>query len=238
MLAGNEIVHKDTTGTCTQGVFFVDNTANIVERLQSKELLEIVFAILLLFATIGSTYCVFEAHKWGGVQGIAFAESSRYRAESLRYDALANSQRMIDVQVFLAWVDAADHQDTTRMTFLQSRFRDEFKPAFTAWLQRPVNESAFIIPPGTPFELSQYQLESSHESMRLSEQASAAFESGREANQTGDGYVMITVLYAIVLFVAGFGTKWKSHTLQYLFLITGIAIAVVATILLLGMPRI
>ena len=58
----------------------MDTMVDIVEKLQSKEILEVLFAVLLLFATIGSTYCVYEAHKWGGVQGIAFGDSSRYRA--------------------------------------------------------------------------------------------------------------------------------------------------------------
>jgi hypothetical protein len=216
----------------------MDTIIDTVEKFQSKETLEILFAVLLLSATIGSTYCVYEAHKWGGVQGIAFGDSSRYRAESLRFDALANAQMLVDVQTFLDWVDAANNQDTTRMGFLQTRFRDEFKPAFNAWLLLMAEFPDTRVPPGTPFELSQYQLESRQEAMRLSDLASAEFEKGRAANQTGDGYVMITVLFAIVLFVAGFGTKWKSRKLQYLFLITGIAIAAVAIILLSGMPRI
>ena len=65
---------------------------------------------------------------------------------------------MIDLQSFLAWVDAANNQDTTRMDLLQTRFRAEFKPAFNAWLQNLTEAPNDKIPPGTPFELSQYQL--------------------------------------------------------------------------------
>jgi hypothetical protein len=115
----------------------MDVGGDIAKSLQSKEILEILFALLLLFATIGSAYCVYEAHKWGGVQGVAFGNSSRLRAESIRQDALANEQTMIDVQAFLEWVDAKNSNQTAKADFLETRFRAEFVPAFEAWLDQP-----------------------------------------------------------------------------------------------------
>jgi tetratricopeptide (TPR) repeat protein len=196
------------------------------------------FSLLLLFATINSTYCVYEAHKWGGVQGISFGDSSRMRAESIRMDALANSQTMIDVQVFLEWVNAKKSNDTVRADFLKNRFREEFRPAFEAWGNQPEVLNPGDFPPGTPFGFSQYQPESRKAAIQLADEASAAFDQGRVANAIGDSYILNTVFFAIVLFLAGFGTKWRSRKLQFLFLITGIVIATFAFGVLLTLPRV
>lgn len=216
----------------------MDFGGDIAKGLQSAELLEILFAVLLLFATICSTYCVYEAHKWGGVQGIAFGDSSRLRAESIRMDALANTQTSIDVQVFLEWVDAKNSNETARADFLRARFREEFRPAFEAWLNQPDVPDHGVIPPGTPFGFVQYQPESRKAAIQLAEDASAAFDTGREANAIGDSYILNTVLFAIVLFMAGFGTKWRSRKLQYLFLIAGIIVATFAFGFLLTLSRV
>jgi hypothetical protein len=215
----------------------MDLGGDIAKNIQSAEIIEILFAILLLFATISSTFCVYEAHKWSGVQGIAFGDSSRLRAESIRMDAQANSEVMIDVQVFLEWLDAINRNETGRADFIENRFREEFRPAFEAWLNQPEVLDQEVIPPGTPFDFSQYQLESSNAAIQLADEASATFDQGREANSIGDSYILNTVLFAIVLFLAGFGTKWRSRKLQYIFLIAGFVIATYSFGLLLTLPR-
>jgi hypothetical protein len=216
----------------------MDIGGDIAKGLQSAEKIEIIFALLLLFATLGSAYCVYEAHKWGGVQGVAFGDSSRLRAESIRMDALANAQTMVDVQVFLDWVDAKNSNQTIRADFLEARFRKEFLPAFEAWRNQPGFSAAGEIPPGTPFSFSQYQPDSRVNATRLADEATAAFDQGRQANAIGDSYILNTVLFAIVLFLAGFGTKWRSKHLQYLFLAAGFAISIYALGFLLTLPRI
>jgi len=85
--------------------------------------------------------------------------------------------------------------------------------------------------------LSQYQSESGNAAIQLSDEASAAFDQGREVNPIGDSYILNTVLFAIVPFLAGFGTKWRSKKLQFIFLITGIVIATFAFGFLLTLPR-
>jgi hypothetical protein len=104
------------------------------------------------------------------------------------------------------------------------------------WTSRALAGGA--IPPGTPFGLSQYQLASRIAANQLADDATSEFNQGLDANAIGDSYILNTVLYAIVLFLAGFGTKWKSNNLQYLFLATGIVMAAFATGFLLTLPRV
>ncbi len=138
----------------------------------------------------------------------------------------------------LDWVDAKNSNQTTRADFLETRFRKEFVPAFEAWRNQPGFSGAGEIPPGTPFSFSQYQPDSRVNATRLADEATATFDQGRVANAIGDSYILNTVLFAIVLFLAGFGTKWRSKKLQYLFLLTGIGVSAYAIGFLLTLPRI
>jgi hypothetical protein len=73
-----------------------------------------------------------------------------------RSAALANRQAQIDVATFTEWVDARASHRTELADFYRTRFRDEFRPAFAAWIAtRPFdNRDA----PRTPFAMPQYRL--------------------------------------------------------------------------------
>jgi hypothetical protein len=111
---------------------------------------------------------------------------------------MANSEMIIDTQVYLSWLDAVSKCDTDQAEFLKERFREEFKPAFEAWIVRRLTIIRY--PPGTPFALPEYQLAEFQKSNRLEEEASAAFQPGNDANQNGDLYIANTAFFAIVLF--------------------------------------
>ena len=170
--------------------------------------MDLIFAIILLIATLSTAFCVYQATRWNGIQAIDFGDASKLRTESVRASNAANSQEIVDVQVFLSWVNAVSKNDSVQANFIQERFRDEFRPAFNAWIAT-ANETN-PIPAGTPFELPEYSLAKYNESARLEEQATASFNSGKDANTNGDMYISNTVLFAIVLFFCGIYTRWES----------------------------
>jgi hypothetical protein len=175
--------------------------------------MDIIFAILLLFATLSTAFCVYQATRWNGIQAIDFGESSKYRTESIRATTVANTQVTIDVQLFMSWVDAVRKYDQIEAEFIRERFREEFKPAFAAWIAKANTTNP--IPPGTPFDLPEYSVAKYNESARLEENASAAFNEGKDANTNGDLYISNTVLFAIVLFFCGIYTRWDSMKIQH-----------------------
>ena len=170
--------------------------------------MDIIFAILLLIATLSTAFCVYQATRWNGIQAIDFGESSKYRTESIRATTVANTQVTIDVQLFMSWVDAVRKDDQIEAEFIKERFREEFKPAFAAWIAKANTTNP--IPSGTPFDLPEYSVAKYDESARLEENASAAFNEGKDANTNGDLYISNTVLFAIVLFFCGIYTRWDS----------------------------
>jgi hypothetical protein len=186
------------------------NKLKIPEK--GAQTMDIIFAILLLIATLSTAFCVYQATRWNGVQAVDFGESAKYRTESIRANDAANTQVIIDVQVFSSWVDAVSKGDKVQADFLKERFREEFKPAFEAWIAKATIKNP--IPPGTPFELPEYSNAKKDESLRLEVAAAAAFEQGKDANTNGDLYISNTVLFAMVLFFCGIYTRWESTKIR------------------------
>jgi hypothetical protein len=101
----------------------------------------------------------------------------------------------IDVAHFTQWVDAFATGETELADFYRRRFRDEFEPAFEAWVAtRPrQNPSA----PLSPFAMPQYQLADTKEAERLENEATAASHVVRNNIQRADNYVLAVVLFAV-----------------------------------------
>lgn len=170
--------------------------------------IDLIFAILLLVATLSTAVCVYQATRWNGIQAVHFGESGKFRTESIRATTVANTQVNIDVQLFMDWVDAVRKDDPVQAEFIKERFREEFKPAFEAWVTQANTTNP--IPPGTPFDLPEYSVAKYDESALLEENATAAFNKGKDANTNGDIYISNTVLFAIVMFFCGIYTRWDS----------------------------
>jgi len=148
------------------------------------------------------------------------------QGESIRLTDSDNMLRTIDVNLFLAWVQAAGENQTGRMVFLEDRFRDEFRPAFSEWLQ---SAKPGDIPRGTPFSLPSYSLKSSRELEQLKLNMLLSLDNVRQANANSDNYILTTVFGALVLFFAGVSGKWKWPIITLIFI--GIAMIFLIVVL-------
>ena len=191
-----------------------------------KGIFEIIALLLLATATICSTWCLYESYAWGNVQQENMGAISLMEQEANRVNDDNNMLRTIDVNTFLSWVQAASENQSGRMVFLQDRFRDEFRPAFDTWL---ASAKPGEIPPGTPFALPEYSLQTARDLERLKQNISIRLDVVQQANQNSDSYVLTTVFGALVLFFAGIAGKWKWPLLSLICL--GIALIFLAVVL-------
>jgi hypothetical protein len=189
--------------------------------------IDAIFAILLLIGTLSTAICVYQATRWNGIQANDYGESAMFRTESTKITTIANSQVIIDVQLYLSWVDAVRKGDQTEAQFIRERFRNEFKPSFEAWIAEA--NSTTPIPLGTPFDRPEYSIAKYKESALLEENATAAFQQGTDANENSDMYISITVLFAIVLFFCGVYSKWESMKIQLGLLVVALLIFSIAS---------
>lgn len=215
--------------------------------LGASDRIELIATIVMALAAIATAWCAFQATKWSGIQAIEFSNANASRVESTRADALANSQRSIDVGVFTAWLDAVAEEiqtgqippvsesgyepvDGTLSAFYYERMRSEFRPALDAWLASdPLDDPEA---PASPFAMEEYQLAASVEAADLLEKSAVDRQDALDANQNGDNYVLTTVGFALVIFFGGVSSKLKERRNRWiaigvgLFLFTGGLIAV------------
>ena len=209
--------------------------------------IELVATVFLAIATVLTAWSAFQSTKWSGVQAINFSAANALRTESTRASDLANTQRAVDVDTFVAWVSAVaaergiEPSDRpyrpeagTESGFLYERFRDEFKPAVEAWLAtRPLLDAAA---PATPFQMSEYQLAADAESARLVQESDERRDDALQANQRSDNYVLLTVLFASVLLFAGVSTKLRGRRAQQVVLVTAGVLLIGAAVTLVAFP--
>jgi len=199
--------------------------------------IEIASAIILALATVLAAWCAYQSTRWTGIMATAFSEANANRSESVRLDTQAGSLAAVDVQSFLAWVAAVRDADGESAAALRSRFRPEFAVAFDAWLGRPRGATLSLpdLPADTPFSRPEYRPALAQQSQALADAATARFADARRANQTGDNYVLVTVLMSIALFLAGTVTRFDNERVRIAIVSTagaGLGLGVVAVVLL------
>jgi hypothetical protein len=189
---------------------------------------ELVATIIMAMAAILTAWTGFQSAKWSGEQAKNFSQAGASRTESARFDNRAQSDISIDVATFVAWLEAVDSDvksgavpsyeaaaeptPGTLSGFIFGRLREEFRPAFDAWLAAFVTDRTTA--PATPFDMEEYVVADAVEAERLVGQAQDFYAAAGENNETSDRYVLTTVLFALVLFFAGISSKLNSKRNQ------------------------
>jgi hypothetical protein len=152
----------------------------------------------------------------------------------MRVSAIANREVQIDVATFIQWVDAQERGNTKLADFYRHRFRDEFEPAFTAWLATDPLTSPNA--PETPFAMPEYRLAASTEADRLEAAAAHDSNTAKDANERANGYMLGVVLFASALFFAGLSTKLESPGARKGVLALGCVLFVASFVYLATLP--
>ena len=188
--------------------------------------IDAIAAVLLAMAAVATAWSSYQASRWTGEQAKAFSAANAARLESTRSSGLANAQTQVDVAVFTQWVDAELREETELAAFYEQRFRDEFKPAFQAWLRTdPFNDPTA---PPSPFAMDEYQLAATQQAGELSATAETSAELARTNIQRATNYVLGVVLFATALFFAGISTRLSSTRLRAVILGIGCLVFIVA----------
>ena len=183
---------------------------------------EVIATIVLAIATLATAWSGYQAARWGGVQSTSYSQAGALRTESTRASTQAGQLIQIDIGIFTNWINAFAVENQQLADFYEERFRDEFKPAFEAWLKtKPVtNPDA----PPSPFSMPEYQVSKAQEADQLELDAEAKFAEGTAANQTSDDYILNTVILASVLFLGGIASRFKAMSARWVIIVISLAI--------------
>jgi hypothetical protein len=173
---------------------------------------ELAAAVLLAVAAVATAWSSYQATRWNGEQTKASSRTNAIRIEAARAQGLGEAQREVDVATFTQWVNAYARKEALLVDFYFKRFREEFKPAVSAWLaERPLrNPNAQL----TPFAMPQYRLAAEADAERLDAEAEASAAEVRLDIQRASNYVLAVVLFAVALFFAGMSTKLGAPRLR------------------------
>lgn len=167
--------------------------------------IEIVSVVLLSTATLAVAWGGYQAVRWSGVQSTRYGEAAAARIESTRQSSIGYQLFQIDIATFTDFVNAYAEGNAELADFYQHRFRSDFVPAFDAWMALDPLANPELAP--SPLTMPEYKLPQFVEADRLSEEASKLFAEGKEANETGDRYVLTSVILATVLFFVGISSR-------------------------------
>lgn len=200
-----------------------------VSRWRHRPFIEIIAVAMLSVTAILTAWCGFQASKWSGERAIAFAEASAARVEADDADDEAREARVADLIVYAEWVTATAQRQTVLADEIEARFTPHFRVAFDAW------EAAGRIESG-PFAMAEYVPPGTEESVERADYADARFAQALEDTERGDNYSLLTVLFALVLFLTAMAQRDIHHVAAWIMLGLAGIIALGGFIVLLTFP--
>ena len=174
---------------------------------QHEKRFEIVATVLLALTALATAWSGYQASLWDGIQSSNYTQASAARTEASQNHTEANQLRLGDLSVFENYVDATLDGDTELADFYRQRFRDEFEPAFAAWIALDpfTNPDA----PTSPLAMPEYRLADDQKAQELTTDAEAKFKEGEDANNFSDTYTAATLFFAAALFFAAISERFS-----------------------------
>jgi hypothetical protein len=168
-------------------------------------IVDVASLILISVAAVLTALCGYQSSRWGGQQARLYSLANADRLRSAEASDRANVLTAIDVAVFLHYLDALDAGNSREADFIYARFRPEFQPAMRAWLAtKPLSNPRA---PSSPFVMPQYSLKTRAQARTYDDRATANFQDAVDATHHSDDFLLLTVIFAAVSFLAGVSTK-------------------------------
>ena len=168
---------------------------------------DVVAVALLSIIAVATAWCGFESSKWGGEMSIAFSQASSNRVKASDANSASRDAMQVEALVFAQWLNAEQAGDTAQMAYYESLFSPSFKVAFAQW-DRVTK---------TPFGLDSYVPAGAVEAAAFNKAADEAYARALVNNQRGDNYSLLTVMFALVLFLTAMaqreGPVWAQRSL-------------------------
>lgn len=174
---------------------------------RADQIVDVVSVVLISLAAVFSALCGYQSGEWNDREALSYNQASSLRAQAGAAIDTATTLESVDVGLFVRYIEAVYDKQTPLAEFLRARFRPEARPAIDAWLvMHPLHNPHA---PPSPFALPEYRLHTFSAADALSRQASESFASAQRAGRTAIDYLLLTVIFATVSFLAGISTKLR-----------------------------
>lgn len=216
--------------------------ANLGDRILSTQTevsrfdrwIEFIAAIVLSLATVATAWAGYQAALWGGDQTehMTAANVASVRAAQQANAALQTAS--LHANLFVAWVTAFSDGKEELADFLYARFPVELKQATDAWIATRPRQNPEA--PPSPFAMPEYHLAQNDQAAAWQAQADEELQLANAANQVADRYVLLTVIFASVLFFGGISGKFQSKQVDMAMLTLAAAVFLAGVGILVTYP--
>lgn len=167
---------------------------------------ELAIAPILSATAVAAAWSGFQAGKWGGAMTVAFNKASVHRTVAASDIAQASRDLASDRATFGSFVLALGAVDEATAAILFTEFRDKVQPLIEGWLAKdPFNDATV----GSPFDDETYTVYETVETASSDLDDAEVFTAvALEAKGNAGNYTLATVIFAIVLFLAGLSRQF------------------------------
>jgi hypothetical protein len=201
---------------------------------RTKRHTELAAVLLMALATLGSSWSGFQGSIWNGIHIFRLADAAGLERVASENRLEANQRINLDVALFLAYVRSVSQDKQQDATFVLARMRPEAQKAMEAWLATDPRHSSNA--PSSPFVMSAYRSQALSDAKEQGQRSAVAYDQARSANRYSDTYTMLTVFYAVALFLAGVVTSLKEARRQWVVVGLSLAMICLASLILATLP--
>ena len=184
---------------------------------------------------IVTAWCGLQYELWGSTLTFELKAANTAHREYMIMELKERQEMMMDMIVFSQYVESKYDNNPDLSKYYQKSFRPEMEKAFEEWMGTdPFNSPE----PGTPFDMPGYTHPANSETasslLSLAEEKSAGAD---RLSSIASSYVLFTTVYSGISFLEGIGRVFPSRQIQKIFLVMGIVLFSITTVILfLSMP--
>ncbi len=204
-----------------------------VEKDGRRGRLELLVAIVLSLATLASTWCGYQTRQWGGVAGsnqVAADTAERQAAENTIVGLQLRTQ---DGLVVLEFWRALRQADSKTSETIKLHMRPQLRQAIEASIAAGILTNPEV--PG-PLQRPEYVLPEEQTAAAQRERAGQHRQWARAAGERADQYVLLTLMFASVLFFGGIAGTFTERRVRIGLAIVALASFLFAAVRLFGLP--
>jgi hypothetical protein len=191
-------------------------------------------ALVLAVATVATAWSAYQASLWGGDESKFYFEASAAQLDASHLNTQAMQRATVHAGLFVEYAAARSEGNEALADFLYQRFPSELRTATDTWLATdPLNDPNA---PSSPFDMPAYRLQEEDAAEQLEKLSETKFAAAAEADEYADNYVLVTVIFATVLFFSGIAGKFQWRAIDGAVLALGIVVLLIGLVMLAQMP--
>lgn len=206
-------------------------------NINSKEFdkkIETLSVVILALAIIATGWSAYQSTLWSGIMTFTLSEVNANTQKYVMSTIQQSQYSTVDAITFIEYIKAQNDNDDDLSNFFYQRFRSDFKPAVDAWLETNPFENPDA--PPHPFVMQEYKKTFSEDAKKFADDATIKWKDAAQANKNSDNFMLLTVIYASVLFIGAILSKFSEIKLRtFLLILSGIIFAI-ATVSLFSLP--